>query len=100
MENQELFARIQDLNPESKQKLINLLAVLTYKEDDSAVYSGFGSLKGRIWMSDDFDAPLKAFHEYSYTMSLEFVNKIEKLTAKQQQELELIADEMLKSNEV
>ena len=25
---------------------------------------GFGSLKGRIWMSDDFDDPLPEFEDY------------------------------------
>lgn len=61
MENQELFDRIQSLNSNSREQLISLLAVLTYKEDDSAIRAGFGGFKGRVWMSDDFDAPLKAF---------------------------------------
>jgi len=27
--------------------------------------TGFGCLKGQIWMADDFDAPLDCFKEYS-----------------------------------
>jgi antitoxin (DNA-binding transcriptional repressor) of toxin-antitoxin stability system len=30
----------------------------------STTRKGFGSLKGKVWMSDDFDAPLEDFAEY------------------------------------
>lgn len=32
--------------------------------DLSEKRNGFGSLKGKIWMSDDFDEPLEEFKEY------------------------------------
>ena len=32
--------------------------------ETSSAKRGFGALKGKIWMSDDFDDPLPEFEEY------------------------------------
>ena len=34
------------------------------EKDGFIIKRGFGSLKGKIWMSDDFDEPLEDFKEY------------------------------------
>jgi prevent-host-death family protein len=39
------------------------VAKLVPYEAESGV-RGFGAMKGRIWMSDDFDDPLPEFEEY------------------------------------
>lgn len=55
----------------------------------------FGSGRGLIaFMADDFDAPLKEFHDYMYHISIEFIEKIEKLPLNMQQELEEIVNTM------
>ena len=36
--------------------------IVRYEEETGM--RGFGALKGKIWMSDDFDAPLEEFEEY------------------------------------
>jgi hypothetical protein len=57
---------------------------------------GFGGGKGIFsYMAEDFDAPLKEFHDYMYTMDIEFIEKIEKLPVPLQKKLESITDEML-----
>jgi hypothetical protein len=55
----------------------------------------YGSGGGLIaFMADDFDAPLKEFHDYMYHISIEFIEKIEKLPLSMQQELEEIVNTM------
>jgi len=55
----------------------------------------FGSLKGFVtYMADDFDAPLKEFHDYMYNIDIEFIEKIERLPVSKQRELEAIVDTM------
>jgi nucleoid DNA-binding protein len=57
--------------PAEKQKEVqdfidSLVAqVQTKKEEKGEVNkSGFGALKGTIWMADDFDEPLEDFKDY------------------------------------
>jgi len=33
-------------------------------EEQSIPYTGYGCMKGKVWMADDFDAPLEDFAEY------------------------------------
>lgn len=33
-------------------------------DDNNAAYRGYGSLKGKIWMSEDFNEPLDDFKDY------------------------------------
>ena len=38
--------------------------IIVPKENDSKMSSVFGCMKGKMWMADDFDAPLDDFKEY------------------------------------
>jgi hypothetical protein len=49
-------------------------------------------------MATDFDEPLKEFHDYMYTMDIKFIEKIEALPIPMQNELEMIAERMLKAD--
>jgi len=53
-----------------------------------------------VIMADDFNAPMKEFHDYMYNMDIDFLNKIEKLPLKFQNEIEGKVDELLKRLEV
>ena len=54
-----------EIHPESGESFV---LVHKPKHDSGAVawpdYPKAGSLKGKIWMSDDFDEPLEKFREY------------------------------------
>jgi len=73
-----------------------LVESLAHKTNETPTRSGFGALKGFItYMADDFDAPLKEFHDYMYRISIEFIDKIEELPVEDQEEIEAILDEKL-----
>jgi hypothetical protein len=98
MESNELLALIEKLPPESKKKVEDMVESLAPKSNEILPARGYGAWKGFItYMAPDFDAPLKDFHDYSYNISLEFVEKIERLPTVMQQELEAIVDEMTKT---
>ena len=68
------------------------------ERNEFEIKPGFGGGKGIFgYMADDFDVPLKEFHDYSYSISVDFIEKIEKLSIQSQEKLEPIADEMLSS---
>ncbi len=46
-------------------------------------------------VADDFDEPMKEFHDYMYGISIDFVEKIEKLPVSKQKEIKALVDEML-----
>lgn len=96
MENNELLEMIKNLPPGSKKEVEDLVETLSNKKDEVSTGRGFGALKGIVaYMADDFDAPLKEFHDYMYHISIEFIEKIEKLPVDKQQEIEALVDGML-----
>jgi hypothetical protein len=98
MESNELLELIEKLPPDSKKQVETLVESLAPKAEKVSIGRGYGAWKGFItYMAPDFDAPLKDFHDYSYNISLEFVEKIERLPTVMQQELEAIVDEMTKT---
>ncbi len=44
--------------------LTELEKSLNQPADDQEKRGGFGILKGKVWMADDFDEPLDDFREY------------------------------------
>jgi len=97
MENSELFGMIEKLPPDSKKEVEDLTLSLAGETNEIPTGRGFGGMKGFItYMADDFDAPLKEFHDYMYHISIEFIEKIEKLPIEMQDEIESLVDEMLK----
>ena len=59
------------LPPELQHRMVKITATVepaSEGNDDppatQASLKGFGSLKGKLWMADDFDAPLEDFKEY------------------------------------
>lgn len=55
-----------DLQTQIEKDVDKLLKKFTNAEllnDDQSV-RGYGSLKGKIWMSEDFDEPLEDFKDY------------------------------------
>ncbi|OOQ58616.1 hypothetical protein [Mucilaginibacter pedocola] len=94
MENSELFEAIEKLPYHSKCQVQHLVIKLVREAKQDPYYAErFKDIGGL--MADDFDAPLKEFHDYMYTMDIDFINKIEKLPVASQMELEAITDEML-----
>ncbi|MDB5146878.1 MAG: hypothetical protein JWQ57_898 [Mucilaginibacter sp.] len=94
MENDVLFKLIDKLPLNSKAQVEHLVIHLIQKAKDDLVEIDLSDIKGGI-MAEDFDAPLKEFHDYMYTMDIEFIEKIEKLPVPLQKKLESITDEML-----
>lgn len=94
MKNSLLFELIEKLPNHSKYQVQHLVIKLVGGAKQDPYYADrFKDIGGL--MADDFGAPLKEFHEYMYTVDLDFVNKIEKLPVGLQKKLETIADEML-----
>ena len=95
MENDVLFSLIEMLPHQSKCQVQHLVIHLIQEAKDANLIKA-GQLEGLgSIMADDFDAPMKEFHDYMYNMNIEFINKIEKLPLKKQMELEQITDKML-----
>lgn len=62
-----LYAKLETLPPELKSEasdFIDFLLEKTKRKGAKEVAPKFGSLKGKIKMSDDFDAPMEDFNEY------------------------------------
>lgn len=80
MDNSELFELIEKLSFHSKCKVQHLVIELVAKAIADSESMGLPDIFGkRIFMANDFNEPIKDFHEYTYTISLELVNKIEEL---------------------
>jgi len=62
-----LYAKLETLPPDLKSEandFIDFLMEKAKKKDHKAGVAKFGSLKGKIKLSEDFDAPLEDFKEY------------------------------------
>ena len=69
MSTELLEKQILELSDDQKLKVANYVQELLSEvkknpEKKDNLYRGYGSLKGKIWMSEDFDAPLEDFKEY------------------------------------
>jgi hypothetical protein len=62
----ELLALLSKLPDSLKLEILHYTEFLVNKcsENDSTKKRKAGLLKGKIWMSDDFDDPLEEFEEY------------------------------------
>jgi len=72
----ELLSKIDKLPPQYYGEVIDFVGYLQQKtqqeqrmqnnnaEEQPQERTGFGCLKGQIWMADDFDAPLEDFKDY------------------------------------
>ena len=58
-----LYGKIESL-PVEMQKEVSLFADFLLSKNSHSVVPRFGSLKGKIHLSADFDAPLSDFNEY------------------------------------
>jgi len=59
-----IYAKIEALPPSLKEQAINFIDFLSQKVKSGKKHKNvpeFGCLKGKIVMSDDFDAPLELF---------------------------------------
>jgi hypothetical protein len=58
--------KIKALPEELKSEVMDFIdfLLLRYKNNDFKQDTGFGCLKGKIEMTDDFDEPLEEFKEY------------------------------------
>ncbi len=58
--------KIKALPDELKSEVMDFIDTLLikYKNSESKKDSGFGCLKGKIEMKDDFDEPLEVFKDY------------------------------------
>jgi len=60
-----LLELVSQLSEEEKIKLLNELEkTLSQPGKDTRKRGGFGILKGKVWMADDFNEPLEDFKEY------------------------------------
>lgn len=62
-----LYTKIETLPPDLKEEAKNFIEYLLEKNKNATPKSKkpvFGSLKGKIHLSKDFDAPLDAFKDY------------------------------------
>jgi hypothetical protein len=94
MEYQALFKLIEKLPFTSRCQVEHFVIHLINKAKEDLIPIDLSDVGGTM-MSEDFDAPLKEFHDYMYTMDIKFIEKIEALPLPLQDELELIADRML-----
>ncbi len=62
----DLVSKIQKLSDDKIQSVEDYVdSLMEVKESKQFTkVSGYGSLKGKIWVSEDFDAPLEDFKEY------------------------------------
>lgn len=95
MENDVLLSLIEILPYKSKCRIQHLVLDLINEAREANVIKDEEFEKYQFTITDDFNEPIKYFHEYMYNMDIEFINKIEKLPLKKQMELESITDEML-----
>jgi len=58
-----LYGKVERL-PAEMQKEVSLFADFLLSKTSHTTSPKFGSLKGKIHLSDDFDAPLSDFKEY------------------------------------
>lgn len=93
MENSVLLEVIEKLPYHSKCQVQHFVIKLVGEAKQDPFYAD--RFKGISLLASDFDAPMKEFHDYMYTVDLDFVNKIEQLPVLAQKKLETIADEML-----
>jgi hypothetical protein len=66
MSSEALITKYEQLPPEI-QKVVDIFVDALVKKEVPKVAKGkakFGSAKVKMWMADDFDAPLDAFKEY------------------------------------
>ena len=60
-----LQTKIEQLLPHQKAELEKMIdAMLTGPQPEKKTRGGLGSMKGKIWMADDFDAPIPGFEPY------------------------------------
>jgi hypothetical protein len=70
MEQVLLYEKIEELPDNMKQEVYDFIEFLKFKKSNiesttlSSKRNGFGCLKDKITISDDFDAPLEEFKEY------------------------------------
>lgn len=69
MAEEELFEKIKALPPDLKQEVASYVDYVWEKRAGLKPYAtgaqrSFGLLKGRMWMSPDFDEPLDDLKEY------------------------------------
>ncbi len=66
MDNLVLYNKLAMLPDSFKQDVSDFIDKLLAKNSHSPnkIVSGFGSLKGKIIMADDFDEPLECFKDY------------------------------------
>jgi hypothetical protein len=66
MTSEALISKYEQLPPDI-QKVVDIFVDALMKKEVPKVAKGkakFGSAKVKMWMADDFDAPLDAFKEY------------------------------------
>lgn len=69
MTSQSLYTKLESLPPALKEETKNFIEFLVEKSKKKKAESkvkktAFGSLKGKIHLSEDFDAPLDEFKDY------------------------------------
>ncbi len=68
MEDLELIEKIKNLPPDYQQPVNNFIDFILEKKINilppERRYRESGQLKGKVWMSPDFDAPLEDFKDY------------------------------------
>ncbi|MEO1417667.1 MAG: DUF2281 domain-containing protein [Bacteroidota bacterium] len=69
MSSQQITAFIQELPEDLQQEVLSFLEYIRYKQKQKEELSkktrgGYGIIKGKVWMAEDFDAPLEEFKDY------------------------------------
>ncbi len=67
MSYEEVIEKYKRLHPQARRQVNDLIERLTataVNEEGNNPPSLFGILKGKIWMSPDFDEPLEDFKDY------------------------------------
>ena len=70
MSTLQIITLIQALPEDLKQEAVHFLEYLEFKQEKreqattAKKRGGLGSMKGKVWMAEDFDAPLEDFKEY------------------------------------
>lgn len=94
MENDVIIKVIEKLPLSSRYQVEHFIIKLIGEAKENGIKIDLSDVGGVV-MASDFDAPLKEFHDYMYTMDIKFIEKIEELSIPLQNELEMIADRML-----
>jgi hypothetical protein len=66
-QNKQWLQDFETLPPEKQAEVVDFIQFLKSKQVQAQPQKEkrpFGVLKGEVWMSDDFDAPLEDFAEY------------------------------------